>query len=365
MEQMTALVIIVFAAAIIYLLMSAVVYYSLSNLREDTIQSNKKSGISIIVAAKNEAANLPVLLNSIRKLDYPKEYFEIIIVNDFSSDKTFDVATSFNALLTNLRVINSQPHKSLSGKKAALREGVKASKFDNIAITDADCEVPPKWLTLINSYLSKKDLVIGIAPLSEEANLIDRIALYENLKAHLHGFASANIGIPYTAAARNFAYKKKVINSIGGYEAVNETVGGDDDLLLREAVKNRFKIGLMIDRNSFVFSRIRHNFTDYFRQKARHTSTSHYYSSRVKFILAAWHLSGMICFFSFLLSLLSSIFVLPIILKFLVDYLIANSFQNKFGYNFAPHETALLNLVYDPLLVIHFINSFRFKKRWR
>jgi biofilm PGA synthesis N-glycosyltransferase PgaC len=361
---MTALVLIVFASSLVYLVMSAVIYYSLSNLKQESYESEDKLRFSILIAAKNEASNLSRLFKSIKSLNYKKELYEIIMIDDNSSDDTFDLAKKFESEIENFQVIKTQKYDTISGKKAALTTGINSAQYENIAITDADCELPSDWLNAANRKLTKFDIVFGVAPLKQSNAVINKIASFENLKAHMLVFAMANLNQPYSAAARNIFFKKKVMDNIGGYQSVNETLGGDDDLLIREAVKRKMKVGFITANESFVYSQTEATLSSYLKQKARHTSTSHHYLLKHKLLLGTWHLSNLLCLFSFLFSVISSIFVLPLIIKILVDYLITNSFQNKFGYKFSPLEIIILNIINEIFIVINFINSFRFKRRW-
>lgn len=361
---MILLTIIIFICTLLYLLSSVVFYFVLNNLDEDKIDESASNSISIIIAAKNEEDSLDKLFNSLSSLNYPSNKHEIILVNDNSSDNTFKLAKEQSALLDNTIVINAEEAEGLQAKRAALATGIKKARFDNIVITDADCIVSPNWLKYYSEAFKKHDFIIGIAPLMNKGGLPGLISTFENLRNHILVFVFTKLGIPYSASARNFGFRKAGYEEVGGYKTSSESLSGDDDLLLREAIKAKMKIGLLNSPFASVYSNSKSSFREYLKQRARHTSASHYYLPGRKLILSLWHLINLLIVFSFILSFFSSIFVLPVLVKLIIDYIVMNNFQQYFGYNFNPFEIIILTVVCEFLIPVHFINSFRFKNRW-
>lgn len=60
------------------------------------IQKITKTTFSICIAFRNESENLPALLKSLKALNYPKDLFEIILVNDYSTDNSIEIITDFS-----------------------------------------------------------------------------------------------------------------------------------------------------------------------------------------------------------------------------------------------------------------------------
>ena len=124
------------------------------------IQHLKISVFSIVIAVRNEQANMERLLHSLTELNYKKADFEIIIVDDHSTDGTATLATQLlNIYNLNGTVISLQNSK---GKKSAIAEGIKISKAGVIITTDTDCVFNPDWLKGINNEfnLSEPDMLI-------------------------------------------------------------------------------------------------------------------------------------------------------------------------------------------------------------
>lgn len=323
------------------------------------------NNISIITAAKNEVKNLPLLIEALLKLDYPKDNFEVIIVDDNSSDGTFLKAKELTEALSNFTIIKAE-NKKYEGKRGALDIGIKKCKNDYILITDADCLPEKNWLKEYSQKFNEGyDFLFGIAPLIKEKSFINKISCFENLRSHILTFFFAKISQPYSAAARNFGFNKIAFYKLGGYRNTTQAQSGDDDLLLREAVKHNLKIGTVEAKGSFVFSKTQKTFKEYFRQKARHVSTSNHYLLKHKLAIGGWHLANLFCLFSPALIYFSELFLIPFILKLIFDSIVVLSKQKKYGYTFSFIEIIYLQIIYEIFLIVHYIYGSIAKPSWK
>ncbi len=208
--------------------------FKLSNL-------SPKIKFSVIVPFRNEVANLPVLLNSFSNLTYPTIFFEIILVNDESSDNfktTIDAFKKGHPTL-NLQVIN-KVRKSNSPKKDALNTAINLANFDWIITTDADCKVPKTWLTSFNEFIQKNNSLFIAAPV-----------LFKKQNSFLFHFQSLNftsligatigsfgIKMPFMCNGANLCYNKKAFFKVKGFEGNKKIASGDDVFLLEKMIKH-------------------------------------------------------------------------------------------------------------------------------
>lgn len=340
------------------LLLNLILFISLNKLElknSHTITSN--IDFSIVVAVKNEEISLTGLLSSLNELNYPKENFEIIFVDDLSEDETYSVLDKVIKSKENYKLIRAE-NKPFPGKKGALTVGIELAKFPFILITDGDCVVSKNWLQgFANKFQNSYDFVFGICPIIKEKSFVNLISCFENLRTEMLTFAIANLGLPYSAAARSFGFKKESFLKLDGYKNTTETLSGDDDLLLREAIKNKFKIGLLIEPDTFVYSKSETKLTDYFHQKTRHTSTSKYYLPRHKLVLGTWHLINIFALCSTLLLPFSVNFFFPFLIKIFIDVFLVKKFMKRFGSEFSAGEIIYLQFCYEVFLVIHYLNA--------
>ena len=321
--------------------------------------------VSIIVAAKNEEENISELINSISEQVTDKNSYELIIVNDGSKDGTSRIILNKSSQISSLKLLEISKEDS-SGKRNALSLGIKNSRNPFICITDADCRPQKSWLKTFNQKFSEGyDFVFGIAPFIQEKNIVNKISCYENFRSSLLTVAMTKIGLPYTAAARSFGFSKKAFEKIEGYKNTYNSLSGDDDLLLREAVRSKMKIGIVNDPDAFVLSKSKLSFSEYFKQRSRHTQSSFHYLLKQKIVLALFHLLNLLFLFSPLLLFIDNIFIIPFIVKIISDLILGMVFQKKIGYRFSFFEIIYLQLIYEIFLIIHFFNASFKKAEWK
>jgi len=349
----------------ILFILNVLIIYSLKRMNGSGKKENNPANISIIIAAKNELENIDSLIESLKNLNYPAEMFEVIFVDDNSTDGSLNKLKSKTDSINNFSVLESKT-SGVNGKRAALSLGIKNSKYPYILITDADCNPQINWL---NAYSRKfklgYEMLFGIAPFYKHRNLANKASCFENLRGSLLSFSMASLGLPYTAAARNFGFTKNAFELLGGYSKTKNTISGDDDLLLREALKNKMKIGVITEIGSFVFSEAKKTFREYFKQKARHTQTSFHYLIKHQLILSFWHLLNLSFLFSPLLMFFNPLLGILLPSKLIIDFIVIKSNQKKFSYTFSITEIIYLQIFYEVLLIIHFFNARFSEIKWK
>ena len=338
-------------------------YLGFISLKMENTQSSK---VSVIISAKNEAPVIKACLNSLKEVDYPSQNFEVILVDDHSSDDTYAIISDLISQVNNFRIIRAD-NKILMGKRGAILKGIKEARFPYIMITDADCFPLPGWLKTASGLFEQGyEFIFGPAPLiRKKNNFIGSLSCLENLKNNFLSFSLASLGLPYTAAARNMGFSKEAFFKIGGYDNTLGTLSGDDDLLLREAVRNKLKIKAFYDKNAMVYSYTVDKPPDYLKQRARHTQTSLHYSLKNKLILSGWHLLNLIMLFSPVLMFLDFNFFWLFIVKLLTDILVLYFVGKRFNHNFNPFRLLYLDIAYEIFLVINFFNSLFGKVEWK
>lgn len=356
----------IFLSVIFFAVNYALIRSLLKQINRTSKPDNNDLCFSIVTAAKNEKKNLPELINSIEALQYAPDSYELIIVDDNSSDGTYEHIKNILKNKHNLHLYKAD-RKIYPAKKGALQIGIEKAKFSYIAVTDADCIIPQGWLaTLSESFKNGNDIVFGHAPYFRTNGLVNAIACFENIRSSVLTFGLAGLGMPYSAAARSFAFRKDSFLKINGYKGTLDVVSGDDDLLIREAVRHGLKIKGIIDEQAFVFSGTKENFRDYINQKARHTSTSSHYLLKHKIVLAFWHLMNLLLLFSPILLFLTPLFPAFAGIKLLTDVSIISFIQRKLGYRFQIYELLLLQLVYEGLIIINFFGGLRADRiKWK
>lgn len=357
---------------IIFIVLSIfLLFVNLRFLQSIKIISNDKSvsadllKFSIIIAVKNEEKNIQPLLIALRNLFYQRDFYEVIFVDDNSSDNSYQLISESIKEDENIKLYKVS-EKKYPGKKGALAFGIEKSVNPYIIITDGDCIPQKNWLiSFAGKFSQGYDVVFGASPFIKKDSLINRISCFENLRSSILTFSAATFGNAYSAAARSFGFTKNIYDIIGGYKNTTETLSGDDDLFIRQVIKSKAKVGCFIESGSMVFTNSVSNFKEYLLQKARHTSTSSYYLPKHKMFLGFWHLTNLLLIFSPLLVLIKSSFLFFFLFKLLLDIIIIWKTQKLINYNFNFIEIIFYQLIYDIMIIIIYINS-KFKKiEWK
>ena len=359
------LITLTYIIIILFLLIAINVYKGFSYQLRRKFTTTSKPKLSLVIAAKNEGNNVEPLINSLEQLNYPEEKLEVIFVDDNSTDKTAEIIQSKISDKQNYKLVTAY-NKTISGKKGALAIGIDIAANNFIVITDADCKPEKYWLNTIAGKLDEGfDFVFGVAPIESGKTLVEKISAFENLRNTYLSISAVGLNIPYSAAARSFAFRKTSFKIVGGYGKTTETLSGDDDLLLREAVRNKMLIGTITDPDAFVFSAAPKNFSEYFNQKKRHLQTSFNYLLKQKLFLGFWHLINLISLLSVVLIFIAPIFALPFAVKLIYDFFIVIKHQKNLGHNFKFYEIIYLQILFEVFIVINFFNSLSGKVNWK
>ncbi|WP_438963327.1 glycosyltransferase [Winogradskyella sp.] len=271
--------------------------YYLSFLFSFAIKSTDKKlkhnlPLSVIICAKNEEENLKESLPSIINQKYGN--FEIVLVNDSSSDNTLEVMKEFQSKHKNISLVDVKVNEVFWGnKKYALTLGIKAAKNDFLVFTDADCTpVSEDWLANISGYFSNtKSIVLGYGAYSKKSySLLNKLIRFETLMTALQYFSYTKLGIPYMGVGRNMAYRKELFFNNSGFKEHMHIKSGDDDLFINEVATSQ-NTAICYTKDSFTISQPKASFIDWFNQKRRHISTAKLYKPEHKFFLGLFYFS--------------------------------------------------------------------------
>ena len=188
---------------------------------------------------------------------YPQEKYEVIVVDDESTDSTPQICRRFAEKYVNVRLSSSEGSpRTLRAKKRPLDIGINQARGEIIVLTDADCRVPNAWVESMVSYFTPEvGMDIGFAEVKPSGNHLANFQRLDFLLLMTAARGSAQIGFPFACSGQNLAYKKSVFDAVGGFAEIADAVGGDDTLLLQQVKKNTsWKIVFADHPGSFVFS---------------------------------------------------------------------------------------------------------------
>ena len=292
--------------------------------------------VSVIICAKNEAENLNIHLISILTQEYST--FEVIVVNDASTDDTLATLKTFKKNFQHLKIVDIEPSATYTGnKKNAMTKGIEAASNDYLLFTDADCMPASKhWITEMASHFSKnKTLVLGYGAYKKiKGSYVNKLIRFETLLTAVQYFSYTKIGLPYMGVGRNLAYAKNMYTNVNGFSNHNHIASGDDDLFINQ-VATKKNTALCFSKESFTISKPKKTFTTWFQQKRRHITTATHYTTIHQFLLGLfylsqflWWLSAIILLaFSFKWQLVTILFIIRLITHYII---LGNSAQKLY-----------------------------------
>ncbi len=238
--------------------------------------------VSVVIAARNEEDTIELCLKDLLHQTYPKEKYEIIVVNDNSTDLTETIIKRYAERYHFIHYVEAGARREgMSPKKNALTAGIQRSSAEIILSTDADCRVRSTWIEAMVSYFTPKvGMVIGYSQLGRR---YDRHTFFENLQAldFLALLSSAggacNLNFALAATGQNIAYRRSVFEEVDGFSSIGHRISGDDVLFL-QLVRGRtdWKIRFAASSRAFNTSRPESSFYDFLQQRIRWASNGAY-----------------------------------------------------------------------------------------
>ena len=248
-------------------------------------QSNTQ--FTVIIPARNEAANIKACVDSILNQDYPTDAFEIIVIDDFSEDDTAFIVQALSQQYPQVRLLKLADHckegETLAYKKKAIEIAVAQAKGDWILTTDADCIVPTRWLFLYNAYIQANQPSFVAAPVMfiKTAGILNQFQLLDFLA--LQGITAAAVGAGKHSMSNgaNLGFEKAAFIAVGGYQGVDHIASGDDMFLMHKMKQTLHKpVGYLFHPDAIVLTAAMDTWKGFIMQRIRWASKARYYDDR-------------------------------------------------------------------------------------
>jgi cellulose synthase/poly-beta-1,6-N-acetylglucosamine synthase-like glycosyltransferase len=239
--------------------------------------------ISVLIPARNEAENILPCIASILKNNYPKELFEIIVIDDHSDDETPQYVRDLEH--PNVRLIELKNYVKLGEnqpfKKRAIEAAIGESKGDLIVTTDGDCLVPDHWLWLFGEYYETK----GKRFIAGPVNFYDEQSFFERFQSldyvGMMGITGAGVEGKFMNMCNgaNLAYEKKLFYDVKGFQGIDHVSSGDDMLLMQKVARlHPDTLGFLKNEQATVVTKAKPTIRDFFGQRLRWASKSSSYT---------------------------------------------------------------------------------------
>lgn len=247
--------------------------------------------LSLVIAARNEASNLQANLPAFFDQGYPA--FEVIVVDDGSTDDSRAVLEALQQRFDALRVVHITTSERAGGKKGAITRGIARARHECLVFTDADC-VPAddRWLWHYGrAFAQGESFVIGTGLFHSHAGLVHALYQLDAARIAMFYLAAAGAGRPYMAVGRSMGYRKKLFDAVGGFSSHEHIASGDDDLFLQSALSHT-RIHPVPE--AMTLSHTPASWRQWLRQKSRHLQAGKHYPAAWVLLLGLYDLSWLI-----------------------------------------------------------------------
>lgn len=241
---------------------------------------------AIVVPFRNESENLPQLLESFKKLNYPKDLFEIILIDDDSEDDSVKQVYNWRmengefqtTLLENLRISNSP-------KKDAISRAIPIIKNEWVITTDADCIVHNNWLQVLDHYIQnhKVEMIVGPVTYRCKRSFLHHFQQLDLTSLQGATIGSFGLGLGFMCNGSNFCYTKSLFWELNGFAGNSKMASGDDVFLLQKAMLSQKygpeKVHYLKSEENIVTTQPAKNWKLLFHQRLRWASKTTSYQS--------------------------------------------------------------------------------------
>ncbi|MFC2112071.1 glycosyltransferase [Bacteroidota bacterium] len=237
----------------------------------------ENTGVSIVIALRDEEANIGHLIKDLVGQDYPGDRLEIILIDDNSSDKTPEIVNHYLGSDDRLRYMKLE--SSEQGKKAALLKGISAATHPVILSTDGDCRVKKNWVSGMVAGFSDTavKMIIGTVIFEPDRGIFQAMQSLEFFSLTAVSAGSAGLNNPILCNAANLAYYRD--DFLHFIEEREERSASGDDIFLMLWLKKRYpgSIRFLSTHGSSVSTPPAANLSSFSMQRMRWSSKSRFY----------------------------------------------------------------------------------------
>lgn len=259
--------------------------------------------ITVVIPVRNEAENIILLLEDLNRQTWPASKFEVLVMDDSSTDNTAGIVHAFGATASaNILLVPLPDVRTSAPKKRAIETAIGQARGNLIVTTDGDCRAQPGWLLAIAScYVhTGAKLISSPVTFTSETTLTDHLQTVEFASLIGSGAASMSAGYPSMCNGANLAYEKAAFQEVRGYEGVRHIASGDDEFLMHKiAARYPGAVHFLRHSDAIIRTEPHRQWASFYRQRKRWASKWKHYQSKTPLVLAVYIFA---CNFSLLVS---------------------------------------------------------------
>ena len=338
------------------------------------------SSFSVVVPFRNEQQNLPFLLECFEQLDYAREKFEILLVNDRSEDDSASIVKNFMERHPELSIrLFQKEESSHAPKKKAIEKAIEKSNHSWIITTDADCRFGANWLRAFDQRIAEQDLIMIVGPVTydrfnsflERFQLLDFLSLQGSTMGSFAYPGQRSLIKPFMCNGANLAYSKSAFKEVNGFDGNHEIASGDDVFLLQKMLKSHpEQVGYLKSYEALVRTSPAQDWKGLFQQRVRWASKTSSYDNRFGKMLGLLVLTvNLLLLFLPVLALFGhfpwALLGVLFLIKFNLDFVLIHRAAVFFEQREAMHSYFKASLFYPIFTVIVAIWSLRGNYTWK
>ena len=234
-------------------------------------EKRKELKVSIIIPAKDEETNLPILFRSLEKVLSPD--VQLILANDRSSDRTRSFMDEFASEHPNTLVLTNTkpPREGMNPKHSMLATASKYATGDVIMFTDADCTVPENWIDAVCRYFQDPEIGLVFSAVVTEpgSGIVKRYQTQDHLQRFFYTVGAVGLGSPSGGFGNNLAIRRSALEEIGGFEAIGFSLTEDAQLIAAVRNSGHWLVAVCPFREALVYARPQKKLADAAAQEMR------------------------------------------------------------------------------------------------
>ena len=327
---------------------------------------------SVVIAARNEAESIRATVESLLAQNYPKDCYEILVIDDHSTDATKQILDEIAATNTILRVFSAPD--GVVGKKQALKHVLQHASGDYLLFTDADCFIGKNWIETYITYASthKGNLYFGnICPnITSKSSFIEKCAALDFIGILGVQNGLAKIGHAFSCNGANMCITKDFYST--SYKT-NETFSSGDDVFLLHSAKqiDTNSIHFIQNEQATVGTNVPRTISAFFNQRCRWASKANGYKDKdailVAFIVYVYCLAltiagGFACFGN---KTAFACFIFLFLVKLCIDFILFFTTRTHFKSGRYIWLAIPFECVYFLYITIVPIASIFYKTKWK
>lgn len=344
----------------------------LSRLRIGT--SSAKASVCVIIPARNEEHTIGQCLSSLSSQNYPHELIEVIVVDDHSTDRTAQQATTIAASSSiPITVIPVKEFPEITSPKLrALAHGLQRTTAEIIFTIDADCTAPPDWIPSLMSYFDNTvGVVTGVTTYkrtSAISSLFHGVQFLDFISYTAIAAGAIGMGRALITNGSNLAFRRMAFEHSGGFTSIKHINSGDDSLLAQQIVADgTWHARFAYQPEAHVATLPALNVREFFQQRMRWVGQTAYYPADMMFFM----ICTFLLFVGFAISIPLSV-VVPfagpwMILAglFAVDFIMMKKFTTLISARDTLRYFLPTALIHIPYILISTFGGYFFSFEWK